>query len=100
MFIINVTRISKSPNKKTQPATRNFRLQHTSKNINSVKLGVLCGESKIKNHEKRNLAENRPHRHHDPDGHRYNLRRIVMHGTLNKKAQKNGNPELGVVVFL
>ena len=53
-----------------------------------MKLGVLCGALKIKNHEKRNLAENRPHRHHDPDGHRYNLRRIVMHGTLNKKGTK------------
>ena len=62
-----------------------------------MKLGVLCGELKIKNHEKRNLAENRPHRHHDPDGHRYNLRRIVMHGTLNKKAQKKtAIPSLGL----
>ena len=62
-----------------------------------MKLGVLCGALKIKNHEKRNLAENRPHRHHDPDGHRYNLRRIVMHGTLNKKGtKKTAIPSLGL----
>ena len=61
-----------------------------------MRLSVLCGEKTInyqlstinyqlkKNEQARNLEENPEHRHHHSNGHRHQLRRFVLHGTLKK----------------